>query len=120
MEEAPSRRVREPMEEAPRPTDPEPSEDVEPGPPHLDERATLVGESAESGAEEGAGPEVELAEPWDGYDDMHADEVCARLTEVSTETLAAVTLYERAGGGRASVVEEAELQLRRRTAPGPA
>ena len=51
---------------------------------------------------------------------MHADEVRARLAEVSTETLAAVTLYERAGGDRASVVEEAELQLRRRTAPGPA
>src|SRR5215216_2518706 len=119
VEEPPTRPEPEPTEaEPPRRPEPEPSEDVEPGPRHVDEGTTLVGEFAESGAEEGAGPEVELAEPWEGYDRMHADEVRARLAEVSTETLAAVTLYERAGGDRASVVEEAELQLRRRR-PAP-
>ena len=97
-----------------------PPEDVEtpPEPRHVDEGATVVGEFAEAGAEDGAGAGVELAEPWEGYDRMQAEELLPRLSEVSTETLAAVSLYERSTRGRASVMEEAELQLRRRTGQG--
>jgi hypothetical protein len=99
--------------------------DEEPGgldeePLHVDEGATVVAEYAEPGAEEGAGAEVKLAEPWEGYDSMKVKEILARLAEASTETLAAVDLYERSTRERASVIEEADRQLSRRTAPGPA
>jgi hypothetical protein len=85
----------------------------------VDEGATVVAEYAEPGAEEGAGAEVELAEPWDGYDHLHADELIDRLTAVSSETLAAVALYERSNRNRPSVVDAAEDQLGRRSAPRP-
>src|SRR3954447_14657295 len=103
----------------PRPAPAEPVETVPPEPAHVDEGAGLVAEFAERGAEEGAGAEVEMAEPWEGYDRMQAEDVIVRLDGSSIETLAAVTLYERGRDGRTSVLEEAELLLRRRTAPGP-
>jgi hypothetical protein len=116
------------VEPAPRPATPPPvapgeqptDDDTGPEPRHVDEQATVVAEFAEAGAEEGAGAQVGLAEPWDGYDGMHVDELLPRLSDATSETLAAVVLYERSRRGRASVVEEAELQLRRRSAPGPA
>jgi len=91
-----------------------------PEPAHVDEGATVVAEFAEDGAEEGAGAEIELAEPWEGYDRQRADEIRARLSDASAETIAAVTLYERAGRERASVIKEAERLLQRRTSSGPA
>jgi hypothetical protein len=101
-----------PTSEAP----PEPeAEAAEPA--HVDEGATLVGEFAEPGAEDGAGAELELSEPWEGYDEMQVDELLPRLGDASSETLAAVVLYERSTRDRAAVVDEAELQLRRRNAP---
>ncbi len=40
----------------------------------------LVRESAEPGAEDGAGASVTVAEPWEGYSGMNAREVVARLS----------------------------------------
>ena len=97
----------------PVPTEPEPAE-----PAHVDEGATLVAEFAEDGAEDGAGAEVELSEPWEGYDRLHADELVDRIGGGSSEELAAVVLYERSRRNRPSVIEAAERQLRARSAPG--
>jgi hypothetical protein len=93
---------------------------VEPEPPepaHVDEGATVVAEFAEDGAEDGAGAEVELAEPWEGYDRLHADELVERIRAASREELAAILLYERANRDRASVLEAADKQLRVLNAP---
>ena len=85
-----------------------------PAPAHVDEGATVVAEFAEGGAEDGAGAEVELGEPWDGYDRLHADELVDSLIGASSEKLAAVLLYERSTRDRSSVVDAAEQQLRGR------
>jgi hypothetical protein len=67
---------------------------------------------AEEGAEEGAGPELEIEEPWDGYDQMTAAEIRDRLTAGTAELAAAVELYEAAGKGRSSVLEAAQSALK--------
>jgi hypothetical protein len=104
-----------PAETVVRPT-PEPA--PEPEPAHVDEGATVVAEFAEEGAEDGAGAEIDLAEPWEGYDRLHADELVDHLSGASDETLAAVALYERSTRSRPSVIEAAEEQLRRRAPSG--
>ena len=102
--------VARPTPAAPPPPEPEPPE-----PAHVDEEATLVAEFAEGGAEDGAGAEVELAEPWEGYDRLHADDVIDRLVGATTEELAAVLLYERGNRNRPSVIEAGERRLRSAT-----
>jgi hypothetical protein len=42
----------------------------------------------------GPGPELRLAEPWDGYDAMRLDEVLERLQDADPTQLAVVRLYE--------------------------
>jgi hypothetical protein len=102
----------------PAPREPQPHAGTEPEPEHIDEEETLVAEFAEPGAEDGAGAELELSEPWEGYDGMHVDELLPRLGDASSEALAAVVLYERATRDRAAVIEEAERELRERSGPG--
>src|SRR5512132_468391 len=122
VDQVPRRRPapRRKPEAPPKPVDEvAPVEDA-PEPPHVDEGATVVAEFAESGAEEGAGAEVELHEPWDGYDGMTSDQILPHLLDATSESVAAVILYERFTRGRTSVIQEAERQLGRRTAPGPA
>src|SRR5215211_5242430 len=41
-------------------------------PDHVDEEVVLVAETAEAGAEDGAGPELRVDPPWEGYDQMTA------------------------------------------------
>ena len=48
-------------------------------PDHVDEEVVLVAEVAEAGAEDGAGPELHVDPPWDGYDEMTAPEIRDRL-----------------------------------------
>jgi hypothetical protein len=81
-------------------------------PDHVDEEVVLVAEVAEEGAEDGAGPELRIAEPWDGYDRMAAVEVCDRLTAASAELAAAVELYESTRKSRRSVLDAAGRALR--------
>jgi hypothetical protein len=82
-------------------------------PDHVDEEVVLVAEVAEEGAEDGAGPELHIAEPWEGYDRMAAVEVCDRLTAATAELAAAVELYESARRGRRSVLEAAGRAIKR-------
>jgi ferritin-like metal-binding protein YciE len=83
-----------------------------PEPPHVSEEPELVAEFGEPGAEEEAGAEVEVAEPWEGYDRMKAAEIEQRLADASDELAAVVRLYEAAGKSRQSVLRAAERRLR--------
>jgi hypothetical protein len=89
---------------------PAPPEPVEP--PHVSEEPELVAEFAEPGAEESAGAEVDIEEPWEGYDRMRAAEITQRLADASDELVAVVNLYESAGKKRQSVLRAAERRLR--------
>jgi hypothetical protein len=84
-----------------------------PEPEHVDEGLVVVAETAEPGAEEGAGAEVHVDEPWDGYRSMTANDIRARLADADAEVAAAVKLYEGMHKDRSSVVEAADRRLRR-------
>jgi hypothetical protein len=80
-------------------------------PVHVSEEPELVAETAEQGAEEGAGAEVRVAEPWPGYSRMTAADIKGRLRSEPAEVAAAVSLYEASGKGRSSVLEAAARRL---------
>jgi hypothetical protein len=82
-------------------------------PDHVDEEVVLVAEVAEEGAEDGAGPELHVDPPWDGYGDMTAPQITDRLTASTAELAAAVELYESIGKSRRTVLDAAERALRR-------
>jgi diacylglycerol O-acyltransferase / wax synthase len=91
---------------------PEPVPSPEPEPePEPDE---VVAETADPGAEEGAGPQVHVSEPWPGYDGMRAPDLIAQLDAASEEALGVVRLYEASHRRRRDVLEAAERALRRR------
>jgi hypothetical protein len=84
-------------------------------PPEPDE---LVGEYAEPGAEDGAGAQIQIEPPWEGYDAMAAQAVVTRLQQASPEELAVVELYERMHKARRTVLAAAERRLRELNPPG--
>jgi len=82
-----------------------------PSPPaasHVSEEPELV---AEFGPPEEAGAEVEIAEPWEGYDRMKAAEIEQRLVDASDELVVVVQLYEANGRNRQTVLRAAERRL---------
>jgi hypothetical protein len=81
-------------------------------PDHVDEEVVLVAEVAEEGAEDGAGPELHVDEPWDGYDRMTAPEIRDRLAAADAAVAAAVELYEATHKSRRTVLEAAEIALK--------
>jgi hypothetical protein len=81
-------------------------------PDHVDEEVVLVAESAEAGAEDGAGPELHVAPPWDGYDQMTAADIRDRLSAATPVEAAAVELYEATGKSRRTVLDAAERALK--------
>ena len=81
-------------------------------PDHVDTEVVLVAEVAEEGAEDGAGAELTIAPPWDGYDGMTAADIRDRLTAASPVEAAAVELYEAAGKNRRTVIDAAARLLR--------
>jgi hypothetical protein len=83
---------------------------AEPG--HVSEEPELVAEVAEQGAEEGAGPEIRLEEPWPGYDGMTAADIVDRLVAEGDAVAAAVSLYEAGGKGRSTVLDAASRSMR--------
>lgn len=91
------------------PPDPLPGE---PEPP-VETPTELVAESADAGAQDGAGPQVRVDEPWDGYASMTAQEIVDRLDAASDEELAVVAMYEALHRDRRTVVEAAERALSR-------
>lgn len=104
--------------ERPAPAASEPPEPVPPAPgpqqpSHVDEAATVIDEVAEPGAEDGAGAEIRIAEPWEGYAQLKAADVVAGLADRDPAELAAVELYELAHRKRRTVVAAAQRELRR-------
>jgi hypothetical protein len=87
-------------------------------PVHVSEEAVLVRESAEPGAEDGAGAAVTVREPWKGYERMRANAVIQRLADAGPAELAAVQLYESANRGRQTVLAAVERELRTATDQG--
>lgn len=81
---------------------------------HVTEEATLAGESADAGAEEGAGPEVAVAPPWPGYHRMRARDVVDRLGGADADLAAAVRLYEASTKNRKTVLQAAARVTRTR------
>jgi hypothetical protein len=59
------------------------------------------------GAPDGPGPVVHVEPPWDGYEDMTADEIIARLQHADPALAGVVRLYESTHRDRATVVEAA-------------
>jgi hypothetical protein len=82
-------------------------------PDHVDEEVVLVAETAEEGAEDGAGAELHVEAPWDGYDKMTAADIRDRLAAASPAEAAAVELYETTHKNRSSVLDAAGRALRR-------
>jgi hypothetical protein len=81
-------------------------------PIHVSEEPELVDALAEPGAEDGAGAEVHIQEPWDGYRRMNAREVTARLSGASAAELAAVQLFESSTQGRQTVLAAVARRMR--------
>jgi hypothetical protein len=59
------------------------------------------------------GPEIRVAEPWDGYDAMSAAEIVRRVRAAPPALAGIVELYERRHGRRATVLTAAEKAQRR-------
>jgi hypothetical protein len=97
---------------APEPPTPAPAPAPTPEPLHVSTEPELVEEVAEPGAEDGAGAQVRVREPWPGYRSLKARDVVARLASATREELAAIELYELAHANRKSVVVAAQRALK--------
>lgn len=85
-----------------------------PPPPRISTEADLVESVAEPGAEDGAGAEVHVDPPWDGYDQLRAPDVIDRVSGASIAELAAIELYEGSRRQRQTVLDAVERELRSR------
>ena len=104
----------------PPPASPAPAPPPPPAPDKakvLDDEPVLVAEFGEEGAEEPAGAQVSVAEPWEGYDGMNVRTLRDRLAVADSELLAAVVLYEGFSKKRRSVIEAAERRLTQLSPP---
>jgi hypothetical protein len=84
---------------------------AEPEPEHVDTDAVVVAESADAGAADGAGPEIHVAEPWEGYSDLNVKDITKQLATASPATLAVVRLYESGHRNRRTVLQAVERRL---------
>jgi hypothetical protein len=103
-----------------RPLNEEPEAPPVSEPVHVSEEPELVRESAEAGAEDGAGAQLTVLEPWNGYAHMNAREVIARARQASRAELAAVRLFESRHRGRQTVLAAIDRQLKLASGGSPA
>jgi type IV secretory pathway VirB10-like protein len=94
------------------PAAPPPLPPVVEEPVHVSEEPELVRETADPGAEDGAGATVTVVEPWNGYAHMNAREVIARARQSGPAELAAVRLYESRHRSRQTVLAAVDRQLK--------
>ncbi len=85
----------------------------------LPEDDQIVAEFAESGAEEGAGAQLNVEEPWPGYAEMNAGTVIARIDQADAAELALAELYEQTHKKRQTVLKAAAKRLRALSPPNP-
>jgi hypothetical protein len=100
---------------APRPATPSPAVPLDAAvqaPAHVSEEPELVAESAEPGAEEGAGAGITVVEPWAGYGRLTAKDVIDRASTATVAELAAMRLYEARHRARQTVLAAVDRQLR--------
>jgi hypothetical protein len=90
-----------------------------PEPARLEPDEELVAETADPGAEDGAGAELHIEEPWPGYRSLSAPEVIDRLAAQDEAALSVVVLYESANRARKTVLRAAERELARRPSLRP-
>ena len=81
-------------------------------PVHVSEEPELVREEAEPGAEDGAGAQLRVIEPWNGYARMNARDVITRARQASPAELATVRLYEARNRSRQTVLAAVDRQLK--------
>jgi hypothetical protein len=112
-----STRPRHPSPPAPEPV-PTPASAAAPAraqaasaPDHVDREAVVVAQSADAGAEDGAGPQIRVGEPWKGYGRLTAKEVNDRLATASPEALAVARLYESTNRNRVTVLKQIDRRL---------
>lgn len=86
-------------------------------PAHVSEEPVVVAEVADRGAEDGPGASLRVAEPWEGYGKMKADQVIARIADASREELAVIELYEGMHRRRKGVLSAVERQLKAASPP---
>ena len=79
---------------------------------HLEVEEELVEQVAERGAEITPGPEIEVAEPWEGYARMTAADIRRRLASETPPVAGVVEIYERANKGRKQVIAASEKAQR--------
>jgi hypothetical protein len=103
-----------------RPLNEAPDAPVVQEPVHVSEEPELVREEAEAGAEDGAGAQLTVIEPWNGYARMSARDVIARARQASAAELAAVRLYEARHRSRQTVLAAVDRQLKLAGGPHPA
>ena len=101
-----------PVAEAPVEWSEEPPAPLVQEPAHVSAEPELVQESAEPGAENGAGAHVTVAEPWDGYGHMSAKDVIDRARTASVAELATMRLYEARHRARQTVLAAVDRQLK--------
>lgn len=89
-------------------------------PRHVSEEPELVEESAEPGAEDGAGADITVIEPWNGYREMSARDVIDRARQASPAELAAIGLYEARHRARQTVLAAVDRQLKLANGSRPA
>jgi hypothetical protein len=88
---------------------------VAPAPPHVSEEPVPVAVSADPDAASGPGPQLQVAEPWAGYDSLLVPEVVQQLAAAPVEAAAAVRIYESANRARRGILDAAERRLRTTT-----
>lgn len=81
---------------------------------HVDAGTAIVLESADPGAQDGAGAAVHVEQPWKGYSKMRAPEVIDRLAAQPEAAISVVLLYERSHRARRSVLDAAARELKAR------
>lgn len=79
----------------------------------------VIAEFAEPGAEEGAGAQLDVEEPWEGYAAMNASTVIARIEQADPAQLAVLELYEQTHKKRQTVLSAAAKRLRASSPPEP-
>jgi hypothetical protein len=82
-------------------------------PAHVDTEAEIVEELAEPGAENGAGAQIRVATPFDGYDALRAADVVARVRGADAAQLGAIELYEQTHRKRRTVLQAVTREQRR-------
>jgi hypothetical protein len=83
----------------------------------LEDEDELVAEFAEPGAEDGAGAQLDVNEPWDGYAQMNANAIISRIDQADQAELALLELYEQTHKRRQTVLTAADRRLRALSSP---